>query len=173
LRDEVEWWIEYHEWASDGAPTSGLLTVLGWCRETAPASSAPLSLLWGDARLGNAMYDSDANLTAILDWELATIGPVEMDLAWDLAFEGLIEHFLGKAVPGFLRRAEAVAYYERAFGRPVADLEWHEVFALARSIAINDRLVRMATVAGVEHPGVVGNDDPMLRYTETRIADIM
>jgi aminoglycoside phosphotransferase (APT) family kinase protein len=115
------------------------------------------------------MYDDDRNLTAILDWELATIGPPEMDLAWALALEDLIAHFTGSSVPGFLPRAEAIAHYEHAFGRAVVDLEWHEVFALTRSIAISDRLVRMAAEAGVEYPGAAGNDNPMLRYTEARI----
>jgi aminoglycoside phosphotransferase (APT) family kinase protein len=170
LRDEVDWWIGYHDWASAGSPTSALLDVLAWCRETAPTEIPPLSLLWGDARLGNVMYDDDHTITAVLDWEMATIGPAEMDLAWDLALEDLVAHFMGASVPGFLSRDQAIAGYERCLGRAVLALEWHEVFALTRSIAINDRLARMAAETGIDYPGSAGNDSPMLRYTAERIS---
>jgi hypothetical protein len=49
-------------------------------------------------------------------------------------------------VPGFPGRAEAVARYEEAGGPAVADdeLDWHEVFALVRALAINDRHQRIS-----------------------------
>ena len=46
-----------------------------------PAAS-PDVLLWGDPRLGNAMYFNSRFLAALLDWELASFGPAEMDLTW-------------------------------------------------------------------------------------------
>ena len=49
-------------------------------------------------------------------------------------------------MPGFPDRAEAVGRYEGASGHAVADeeLDWHEVFALVRALAINDRHQRIA-----------------------------
>ncbi len=169
LRDEVDWWIEYSHWAADRAPARGLVDALAWCRANVPPNEARSSLLWGDARLGNVMFDDDRRVTAVLDWELATIGPAEMDLAWYLALDELTTRFTRAPVAGFVERELAIAQYERGLGRRVVDLEWHEVFALARSIAINDRQARMATAAGVPYPGIVGDDNPVLAVLHRRI----
>jgi aminoglycoside phosphotransferase (APT) family kinase protein len=173
LEREVQWWVDYVDWASDGAPPSRLAAAATWCRDHVPSTPiapvAPsLSLCWGDARLGNVMFDDDRNVVALLDWELASIAPAECDLAWYLVLDRLTSKFTG-AVPGFLPRDDAIAYYEQRLGRGVVDLDWHEIFALVRSSAINDRQARMAAAAGVEYPGVAGDDNPVLRYVEHRI----
>ena len=59
LVDEVEAWVEYAHWAAGGAPARGLVDALAWCRASVPAHEPPASLLWGDARLGNVMFDED------------------------------------------------------------------------------------------------------------------
>jgi aminoglycoside phosphotransferase (APT) family kinase protein len=168
VRDEVRWWREYIDWAADGAPATILDDAARWCEERAPATEPPASLCWGDARIGNVMFDDAREVVAALDWELATIGPAELDLAWYLALDELTAKFT-KPVRGFLARDEAIAFYESRLGRQVVDLAWHEVFALVRSTAINDRQARMATAAGVDYPGVAGNDNPVLRYVTRRI----
>jgi hypothetical protein len=50
----------------------------------------------------------------------------------------------------------------------VVDLARHEVFALVRSVAINDKLARLADATGAEHFGF-GDDNPMLPYIARRI----
>jgi aminoglycoside phosphotransferase (APT) family kinase protein len=47
-------------------------------------------------------------------------------------------------VSGFPSRSEALERYEKRTGYEVCDLAWHEVFALARALAINDRHQRIA-----------------------------
>jgi aminoglycoside phosphotransferase (APT) family kinase protein len=168
VRDEVRWWRDYIDWAADGTPASILAGAARWCDEHAPTTEPPASLCWGDARIGNVMFDDAYDVVAALDWELATIGPAELDLAWYLALDELTAKFT-KPVPGFLPRDDAIAFYESHLGRRVVDLAWHEVFALVRSTAINDRQARMATAAGVDYPGVPGNDNPVLRYVTRRI----
>jgi aminoglycoside phosphotransferase (APT) family kinase protein len=40
-----------------------------------------LSLCWGDAKIGNVLYDpANGDVSALLDWEMARIGDPEMDL---------------------------------------------------------------------------------------------
>ncbi|MDQ1520484.1 MAG: hypothetical protein QOI55_1557 [Actinomycetota bacterium] len=168
MRDELVWWSTYIAWAADGSPAQRLSDAARWCEEHVPATAPTLSLCWGDARIGNVMFDDARTITAVLDWELASIGPPEMDLAWYLALDELTAKFTG-AVPGFLDRAGAIACYESRVGRPVVDLEWHEIFALVRSAAINDRQARIASAAGVPYPGVAGDDNPVLRYIARRI----
>lgn len=172
VEDEIEYWLGYVDWAAHGRPAPALVEAFEWCARTMPKTAKQkrsMSLLWGDARMGNAMYERHARIVALVDWELATIGPAEMDLAWYLALDELIFGFLKRRAPGFLDRDEAIAFYESELGRPVADLAWHEVFALARSIAINDCQARLARAAGTEYPGIPGPDNPILHMLTERI----
>jgi len=111
----------------------------------------------------------DGRVVALLDWELASIGPAEMDLAWYLVLDELVAGFVERTVPGFVDRDASIRFYERALGRQVAHLAWHEIFALARSIAINDRQARLAAAAGTRYPGVAGDANPMLAILADRI----
>jgi aminoglycoside phosphotransferase (APT) family kinase protein len=170
---EIAYWQSYAEWAADGAAPAVLVDALAWCAETAPANEPPGSLLWGDARLGNVLF-RDAprrrrDPLAALDWELASIGPAEMDAAWYLALDELTVTFTGAPVEGFLEREGFVARHEARLGRVLRDLRWHEVFALARSAAINDRQARVAARTGTPYPGVAGDDNPMLAVLARRI----
>jgi aminoglycoside phosphotransferase (APT) family kinase protein len=167
---EVEYWTAYASWASGGAPAAVLADALNWCARTIPEAPPSDSLLWGDARLGNVLYDDDGNVEALLDWELATIGPAEMDLGWYLVLDELTNGFVGRTVPGFATRADAIGRYERALGREVVHLAWHEIFALARSIAINDCQARLAAAAGTPYPGVPGDANPVLVHLDARIS---
>ncbi len=116
------------------------------------------------------LFGDDGSVASVLDWEMATIGPAEMDLAWYLALDDLTTRFVKRTVPGFLARADFIGRYEAALGRTVVDLEWHEIFALVRSTAINDRQARLAAESGVAYPGVAGDDNPVLRVVSRRIA---
>jgi len=169
LAGEILWWTEYIEWAADGAPTRSLAEAIAWCATTAPAHEPTASLCWGDARLGNVLYSDDRQITSVLDWEMATIGPAEMDLGWYLVLDALTTHYTKRRVAGFLDRDEFVAMYERALGRDVGNLDWYEIFALTRSIAINERQARLAVTTGVAYPGVAGEDNPVLRQVTRRI----
>jgi aminoglycoside phosphotransferase (APT) family kinase protein len=166
---EIAWWNEYIVWAADGEPTASLAAAIAWCATHAPEHEPPASLCWGDVRLGNVLYSDDRQITAVLDWEMATIGPAEMDLGWYLVLDDLTTHYTKRRVAGFLERAEFVATYERALGRGVHNLEWYEIFALTRSIAINERQARLAATTGVAYPGVAGENNPVLRQITRRI----
>ena len=92
-----------------------------------------------------------------------------MDLAWYLALDELTTHFTRQPVPGFADRANTIARYETPLGRPGDRPRVARVFALARSVAINDRQARMAAAAAVPYPGVAGDDNPVLGVLRRRI----
>lgn len=169
LSAEISYWRDYIEWASDGAPARVLADAAAWCAHTVPATEPAPSLCWGDARLGNVLYHDDRTIASVLDWETASIGPAEMDLAWYLALDDLTVHFTRRTLPGFLERPELIATYEHAIGRAVRDLAWHEIFALVRSTAINDRQARLAARTGASYPGVAGDANPVLPYLAAKI----
>lgn len=170
LGAELRYWAEYLEWATDGDPPSMLVDALDWCGTSMPKPEPPHSLLWGDARLGNVLFDDTRAVDAMLDWECASIGPAEMDYAWYLALDALTTKAVGAAVPGFLAGDALRAACERALGRAFIGLQWHEIFALVRSTAVSDRQARLAAQAGTSYPGSFGNDTPMLQYVHRRIA---
>ncbi len=142
LKDALERWASYVAWSSEGDPLPALDQALEWCSRHVPAEREA-TLLWGDVRLGNLVFDPGRRVTAVLDWDLASIGPREMDLGWHFGLEFMMEALFGRRVPGFPDTAESVARYERESGYEVRDLGWHEVFALVRALAINDRHQRI------------------------------
>jgi len=99
--------------------------------------------LWGDVRPGNLVLDAEQRVVAVLDWDLAAIGPAEMDLGWLFGLDFMMDSLFGESVPGFLTTAESIRRYEVATGRVPRHLDWHEVFALVRALAVNDRHQRI------------------------------
>jgi aminoglycoside phosphotransferase (APT) family kinase protein len=146
LPDAVDHWAAYVAWAGEGKPLPALAEALAWCRRHQPPSEgdAAAVLLWGDVRLGNLVFDDDRRVHAVLDWDLAAIGPPEMDLGWYFGLEFMMEELFGRRVVGFPEKEDALARYETRSGHTVAHLDWHEVFALVRALAINDRHQRIA-----------------------------
>ncbi len=144
VHDALARWSAYVDWSSQGDPLPALSAALEWCASRLPGERARV-LLWGDVRLGNLVFDADRRVTAVLDWDLASLGPPEMDLGWHFGLEFMMASLFDRSVPGFPERAESVAHYERTSGNTVREdeLDWHEVFALVRALAINDRHQRI------------------------------
>jgi aminoglycoside phosphotransferase (APT) family kinase protein len=143
LHDVLARWADYVEWSSQGEPLPGLAAALEWCRAHVPAERDPV-LLWGDVRLGNLIFDGERRVAAVLDWDLSSLGPPEMDLGWHFGLEFMMAQLFGQTVPGFPGRPAALDRYEERSGHAVRDLDWHEVFALVRALAINDRHQRIS-----------------------------
>jgi aminoglycoside phosphotransferase (APT) family kinase protein len=145
LAETLDYWAAYVAWAGEGEPLPALVTALEWCRRARPDDAGDGQvLLWGDARMGNLVYDDQLNVHAVLDWDLASLGPPEMDLGWFFGLEFMMEQLFGRRLAGFPSRAAALARYAEASGHAVTQLDWHEVFALVRALAINDRHQRIA-----------------------------
>ncbi|WP_448222916.1 phosphotransferase family protein [Gordonia iterans] len=81
LRAHLRRLREFYDWASAGRTGSPLIErAFAHVEARLPEESEPV-LSWGDARIGNVMYDG-VEPVAVLDWEMATVGPRELDLAW-------------------------------------------------------------------------------------------
>ena len=56
---ELDFWADYLDWSSGGAPVPALVDALAWCRAHRPATESEPVLLWGDVRLGNVIFGDD------------------------------------------------------------------------------------------------------------------
>lgn len=170
LAADLDEWDRYLDWSTDGAPPPALAEVLAWCRAHVPSDEPPAGLLWGDVRLGNVVFEPGAGRpVAVLDWDMAAAGPFEVDLAWFLALEQVQLDLTSMAVPGFGTRDEAIARAEGALGRPLQDLGWYEVYALARASAISTRIAVLHERAGQRSMFKVGAD-PSLAAAQRLVA---
>jgi aminoglycoside phosphotransferase (APT) family kinase protein len=159
LDGELAFWLTYLDWACDGTPPAALADVFAWCGSNRPDAEPAAGLLWGDVRLGNVVYDTAARTPrAVLDFDMVSAGPIELDVGWFVALENVQHELTGMSVPGFGSRDDTIASVERHVGRPLVDLGWYEVFALARASAISTRISILFARAGQRSMFAVGAD---------------
>jgi aminoglycoside phosphotransferase (APT) family kinase protein len=123
---EIAWWRDYAQFARAGAD---LIDRFDKLAASAPASAPPPSLCWGDMRIPNVIFAPDFTPLAVLDWELATIGPAELDIGWYLAIHARSQAAAGGTLPGLRERDDAIAFYESCLGRKLDALDWYEAWA--------------------------------------------
>jgi aminoglycoside phosphotransferase (APT) family kinase protein len=89
-------------------------------------------LLWGDARIGNVLY-RDFRPAAVLDWEMTTVGPRELDVAWCVFAHMVFQELSGLAglpgLPNVLRENDVRDTYRRLTGVELGDLRWFYVYS--------------------------------------------
>lgn len=151
---------DYYEWARDGHTIPMLERAFEVLTKTLPANDRSV-VLWGDGRPGNIIY-RDFEPVAVLDWEMAGVGPPEVDLAWTTFFQrffaSLAERFGLPAVPPMFDRAETVATYERRSGDVLDDLAWYEALAGLRFGIILARMSLRSIAYGMQQPPGDPND---------------
>jgi aminoglycoside phosphotransferase (APT) family kinase protein len=110
--------------------------AIRWLKRNPPPPPQKISVVHGDYRTGNFLYDADGNIRAILDWEMAHLGDPLEDLGW--AIDPLWSHHNPARPAGTVSRENAIAFWERASGlkaEPRA-LFWWEIFASLKGLAI-------------------------------------
>jgi aminoglycoside phosphotransferase (APT) family kinase protein len=145
---ELDYWAEYLSWSCEGHPIPILVDALAWCRSHRPAGEPPEALLWGDVRFENCVVGDDLHPRAVLDWDMASVGAPEHDLAWFTSLQFTMQHLVGQWVDGFPDRSGAVTRFEELSGRSMMDLEWYETLAMTRSTAIMTRINFLRQKAG-------------------------
>lgn len=160
LRRHVAGQRRYYEWVTDEGERSPLIERgFDWLEANWPAEEGPTVLSWGDARIGNVIYDGFEPV-AVLDWEMASLGPREIDLAWMIFMHRFFEDIalaIGlTGMEGFMDRDDVVAWYTERSGYSPRDLDWFTLYAALRHGVIMSRLTRRAVAFGeVEMPADV------------------
>ncbi len=102
---------------STGASRPILELAFQYLRNHLPEAAEPV-LLHGDFRNGNLMFDPQAGLVAVLDWELSHIGDPAEDLGW-ICTKSWRFGRPDRPVGGFGDYADLLAGYAAAGGRPI------------------------------------------------------
>lgn len=132
MRRHLEHTRQWYEFACRDTPRSALLTrMFEWLDAHLPPDAGGTVLSWGDARIGNVLYD-DFRPAAVLDWEMAGLGPRELDLTWLVFAHRVFEHLAGRfgapRMPHFMRVDDVAASYERKTGHTPRDLDFYTVY---------------------------------------------
>jgi aminoglycoside phosphotransferase (APT) family kinase protein len=139
LRQRLAYYEHYLDWAYEGTVPVAQ-QALRWLHEHRPAEPRDPVLLWGDSRIGNIIF-SGGRAAAVLDWEMATLGQPEEDLAWFLLLDR--HHSEGVGVPrlaGFPDAAQTIARYEQLTGRKAASMDYYEVLSAMKFAVVMARI---------------------------------
>ena len=151
LDQQIDAYKDYLVWAARGKPQPTVEAALEWLEANEPAAPEPVSLCWGDSRIGNMIFCDD-RCVAVLDWEMVTLGNPIQDLGWWIFVDRHHSEGLeSPRLPGFPDRAETIARYAELIGRdvPERDLAYYEAFAGFRFGVVMIRLAQQMVDYGL------------------------
>ncbi|WP_406859644.1 phosphotransferase family protein [Streptomyces sp. HUAS MG47] len=172
LRRHVDAQRAYYAWVVKGlAPSPLIESAFARLEDHWPADEGPAVLNWGDARIGNIVYDG-FEPAAVLDWEMAGYAPREVDLGWTVYlhrfFQDLTVSFGQPGLPDFLRRDAVERRYAELTGHTPRDMEFHTLYAALRHAIVMLRVAyRQAHFGEVEVPE---NPDGLILHHATLAA---
>jgi aminoglycoside phosphotransferase (APT) family kinase protein len=153
-RRELDHWEQVFD-TDEAEPQPIARAAIRWLRANPPPPAQKLSVVHGDYRTGNFLYDEAGDIHGVLDWEMAHLGDPLEDLAW--GFNPVWE-FGRELAGGLARQDQAIAIWRRASGLAVnpAALHWWILFNCVKGQGIWVGSAR-AFIDG-------GNRDPILAY---------
>jgi aminoglycoside phosphotransferase (APT) family kinase protein len=140
-RQVARWTRQYRDSETDYIPE--MERLIAFLPETLPEQSRT-SIVHGDYRIDNVVYDGDGTLTAVLDWELATLGDPVADFSY-LAMQWVMPADGGAGLAGLDLAAlgiptleEVVERYSTRSGATVTSskLDWYFAYNLFRLAGI-------------------------------------
>jgi aminoglycoside phosphotransferase (APT) family kinase protein len=114
----------------------GLEVASAWLRTHRPLDYVP-GLMHGDYQFANVMYEhgAPAQMAAIVDWEMGTVGDPKLDLGWMLQGWPEDTEAPSAAQSSYVdmqhmpSRDEVLAHYAEVSGRQVDDIDYYLVLA--------------------------------------------
>jgi len=147
-RRQVEGWTrryfaaKTHQWAE-------LENAIAWLNDNIPFESFA-SLIHNDYKFDNIMLDPNdlTKITAVLDWEMVTVGDPLMDLGTSLGYwmsadvsdEMLNMPFNPRVLMANISRIELVEMYVAASGRDVTNILFYYVFGTFKIAVIAQQI---------------------------------
>lgn len=171
LPDELDRWARLFATVDDSV-CSGHLELLESLRRTVPDPVAD-RLVHGDYRLANMLFDG-TELTAVIDWEIWSVGDPRTDIAWLLMHTDPAHVFhetrsaaneaAGAAMP---TRGELAEEYARAAGTGelLGSIEWFLAYCLYKTASTIAVLVKRNRRRE--------NPDPTLEVAARHLSDVI
>jgi aminoglycoside phosphotransferase (APT) family kinase protein len=137
-----------------------------------PADPGP-RVVHGDCGPHNALFLQSGQISALLDWEIATLGDPLADLAYTVnAWVGPGDETVdvpnpATAIPGFLRRSELLGRYIELTGADVSNLAYYRAFNYWKRACIVQGVyaryrVGQKSSEGVDMPSLASRIDRLL-----------
>ncbi len=142
-RQVSNWSKQYLKAATDDIPTAQ--KVMDWMAAHQPTAYSS-SLIHNDYKYNNVVFADDRwqEITAVLDWEMCTIGDPLMDLGtslgyWVTANDPDVFQLMAQSpttMPGNPDRSEIVQHYAEKSGQPIRHLTFYYVYGLFKIAVI-------------------------------------
>ncbi|WP_079526440.1 phosphotransferase family protein [Halobacillus hunanensis] len=137
MERQIHGWIKRYEKARTDDVVSGE-RLKNWLVEHIPDSDEA-SIIHYDYKLNNALFDEEANMVGLFDWEMTTVGDPLADLGAAMSYwieaedPELLKTGLGKSPltvnEGFYTRDEFIARYAEKSGRNLSNINVYVTFA--------------------------------------------
>lgn len=150
LAQEWDKYQRFVAWVEEDRPWPVLHDALARLHACWPGHQ-PAGLVWGDARLGNIMFDDNFDVVAVMDWEQPSLGGALHDLAWWLVLSETMHGATADRphLAGMGTRQETLALWHELTGIPTNEIEWYEQFTHLKMSCLG---VRMAALRGAPPP---------------------
>lgn len=140
----------WHKVAGKGRSMPIVDTAMAYVRENMPRDVG-VNVLWGDPTPSNVMFAPDGSINGLIDWELAALGPAQLDLAWWLYFDDLFGRRFGVTrLEGLPDKEETIAIWESVSGQKARHLDYFDIVAGLRmalvAIGAFDRQVGIGNI---------------------------
>ena len=144
LDQEFDKYSRVAAWVQEDRAIPVLDAALQRLRDLWPANR-PAGIVWGDARIGNIMFDDKFDVVAVMDWEQPSLGGALNDLAW-WTTNSEIMHGANESRPhlaGMGSRQETMDLWEEITGLSAQDLEWYEDFTRLKMSCLGIRMAAL------------------------------
>ncbi len=157
---QVSRWSQQYE-ASATDDFADMTSLMEWLRFNMPENDGKVSLVHGDWRIDNLLFDRKTNeLKAVLDWELSTLGHPMADLGAQLMQWSMPVGDLGRGLEGVDRVAAGIpsddayveTYAKRVGLQNVPDMKFYVAFAFFRMAAILQGVKKRALEGNASNP---------------------
>ena len=134
--------------------------LVAWLEDTMPPEDGQIAITHGDYRIDNMIFGPDNSVSAVLDWELSTLGHPFADLAyqcmiWRLPNKGTFKGLSGidRAGAGIPSDQDYVAAYcERRGIAPPQNWAFYTAFASFRFLAILQGVLKRGLEGNASNP---------------------
>jgi aminoglycoside phosphotransferase (APT) family kinase protein len=147
LERQLRGWVE--RWEAAETPGRADARRLIELLQIDPPQSGTPAIVHNDIKLDNCIvgYDDPAQLVAVLDWDMSTLGDPLVDLGQVLALwmnpgepHAMSNSTMPTFHPGFPTRAELIERYARTTGRDCSRAAWYQTFNVFRYAVIAQQI---------------------------------